>query len=202
MAKRKVAPKKTATKATSTKKDKADQIAFAQQVDGLTGAWDDTKKKPQTARNQGPPDIEDGPYIAQLTSARTGLQKDKTPYFQINYEIALGPHKGVKLVTFDQISVETLGNSEVTRLDVFKDRLIAIGVDTKKVALDKLTLLATHLGDPAKVIGKPYLRISVKNSKGTTERGPNKGKPFHYQNIYCNDKMTQEEFDEAAEQME
>jgi len=186
----KKAPRKKATASTAAGVD------FEAAMDGLESAWNDTREQDNTGGSFEAPDIPDGEYVAQLTSARMSAYRrgDRagTFYVTFRYTIVLGDYKGEVPSSRDDLSTEEIGEAGTTRLQLFLGRLQRMGIDTAKLNIREVPELIQWLVDPKKnKDAKPYYRISVRNNEVPQDDGTVR----RYQNVYVNELLDRDEIE-------
>lgn len=162
-------------------KVKIENSAWRQKTAKAKALWDKKKGKPGGGANYGPAEIDDGQYIAKLTSARLGITKrgKGAPYFATTMVVTEGSFEGTQLSTinmWDATKPDRL-EADIQRL---VDRLEGLGIDTNNVDvtdLSDMTEVVNYLNDPEN--GQPLVNVTV--SSGVGEQT---GKPW--QNIYAN----------------
>lgn len=183
---KKTSPKKTSPKGAGNAP--ATGVDFASAIDGLEGAWGESREKEPTNSGFAPPDVPDGDYIVQLIGGRVGAYKTGnrkgTVYVKFRYNIVIGEFTGEVLSSTDDVSTREVGSTGKTQMDLLSERLQRMGIDTKKMSLKELPELVLWLTDPKKnSAAKPFFRVAVKNNFSEDDKGETR----HYQNVYVNE---------------
>lgn len=187
-------------------------MSFAEAVEGLDGAWDEARSAEPSSPDFGPNQaVVNGEYIMQLTGCTVGATKlkkvkdketgemvDREPsaYMRCRYTIRVGDLAGETVKSYDSATTEERGGK--TGLIRLSERLQNMGVNTKKIkSIRELPKVATMLnGNPDEVEGaRPFVRANVVNTLISASESTS-GKPQHFQNVYCNGLVDDEELSE------
>ena len=201
MAKKKAPRRKAATK-TSTKKTrsrkgtkaaKGSSSSFAQEASELDSAWNEAKNAVPAGITD--PDIPDGGYITELSSATVGRYKSGnrkgTWYYSMRLVVhhclvegeELDEHKGTQLtVRLDLNQDELPWDADRTYLMYFSETMANMGYDKERKAMKKLT---KELPGFAKAMSeeKPWVHVNVKNQHVDAADAKD-GRDHRYLNVY------------------
>jgi hypothetical protein len=177
---KKSAPKKTVAKkapvkaapAKAAKKGGAKTAPVSNSNDPWASAEAKAEKAWQKSREHEPKafsgvaDIPNGSYIVQLTECirkkgTAGSYKDK-PLVEMKYVIQTGEHEGVPLRSTDILTDDPVGDTGLTQMDLFSERLQKIGVEgVADMEFSDIKDVVDTLNEE-----KPLLRVSVKTKDG------------------------------------
>jgi hypothetical protein len=192
-------------------KKPAPKSAAQANLGNLKDAWNQAreKKAPEGGAFGVNPRVPDGDYIAQVTSAKVGAYKKGnkagTPFFSLSYTIVVAGAReliGERLSSVDDLSAEVAferNGEEVTRIQLLSERLQRMGLDVTELDFNELPQLAQQLADPKDENGRMYLSVRVANKHADNPNDPTK--PYHNQNIYVNERVSEDDVEEAKERL-
>ena len=142
---------------------------FASAMKNIGDAWDASRKVKDTGGNREQEPIDDGAYVASLTTARSGTDKNGNAYAAFDFEISRGEFQGVSISKFHSISTTEWRTIENALQSLFVDlqRLSGEG-DFSEVEPDEIEDLVNELNDE-----KPTISVGVKNWKSEKSAGIN-----------------------------
>ena len=146
-----------------------DNPGFASAMKNIGDAWEASRKVKDTGGNREQEPIDDGTYVARLTTARSGTDKNKNAYAAFDFEVTRGEFEGVSLSKFHSISETDWRTIEQSLSSLFVDlqRLSGEG-DFSEVEPAEIEDLVTELDE-----AKPTISIGVRNWKSEKSAGIN-----------------------------
>lgn len=166
------------------------KVDINSELKGLKSTWKKSRDSKASAPG-GIADIPDGKYCGQLNTATIGVwPKTKEIYFRIGFTLVQSEYEGTNLTKTYTLSDEAVGDSGLTRLDLFSQDMQQLGINTSEMEADEIGTLPDFLLNPElNDNAKPYCELYVSRTE------PNaKGKV--YQNTYLNGLLTRAEMKE------
>ncbi len=179
--------KKTAKRATKKSPAKSANAGFGD----IASIWDTAKQKASTRNSYSEPEIDDGQYVARITDAKLAqTRKDKSWYVRFSYVVLFGDFGGTELSSMDMLTDSPVGDTGLTQIDLFKQRLESMDIDPTKLTAQQFPQLMEHIKDEG-----PCVAITVANKYYTKSNGDE----GHRVNVYVNNPVTEDEIDELSE---
>ena len=142
---------------------------FADAMKNIGDAFKSARTIKDTGGNREQQPIDDGSYVANLTTARSGVDKNGNAYAAFDFEVSRGEFEGVSLSKFHSISATDWRTVEQSLESLFVDlqRLSGEG--------DFSELEPTDIGELVAELDKekPSMGVGVKNWKSEKSEGIN-----------------------------
>lgn len=150
-------------------------------------AWEKARKaEPGGSGNFGEiPDIEDGVYPCVVTAARSGCDKNGTPWASFTLTVEKGQYEGTKLDKYHSIK------DQEKDLEYLVKTLKGMGYEEPGPKVAAGTWVAACIKDA--ISSKPRILVRVENDEYEGKKGENAGKMVRTLRIYVNRPLSDDE---------
>ena len=134
---------------------------FASAMKKAGDAWETSREVKDTGNSYEQQPIDDGTYVAGLTSARTGVDKNGNGYASFNFRVLRGEFEGVSVSVFHSMAEVEWRSIEESLKSLFVDLQRLSGEDDfSKIEPEDIEEMVTELNEEC-----PTIQIGIKNWK-------------------------------------
>ena len=138
---------------------------FASAMKKAGDAWETSRDVKDSGNSYEQQPIDDGTYVAGLTSARTGVDKNKNGYASFNFRVLRGEFEGVSVSVFHSMAETEWRSIEQSLKSLFVDLQSLSGEDDfSEIEPEDIEEMVTELNEEC-----PTIQIGIKNWK--SEKG-------------------------------